>query len=148
MITDFLNFGFDICNPPSLIISYLTLVCACLVFETLVAKAGLVWVYRPLPSHLMDAVSHCPCTVVLGTRLYISSFEPCLEKSYHLLRYTSTMACSILLTMVKFFVEFSSYVLSEHLLYSSGYDRPSERHCGLSMSFIVYKKVEVIKNLW
>lgn len=38
MITDFLNFGFDTCNPLSLVVSYLTLVCA------LVAKAGLVWV--------------------------------------------------------------------------------------------------------
>lgn len=87
----------------------------------------------------MGAVFHRPCTAGLGTLL---------KKSYHLLRYISTMACSILLTMIKFLVEFSSYVFSEHLLYSSGYDRPNERHCGISVSFIVHKKVEVIKNLW
>lgn len=109
------------------------------------------WISRPFSSHLMDVVSQgfFPCTVVSGhfcELLHLSH-----EKSFQnriAFDDRSTVAYFILLTVVKFFAEFSSYVFFEHPLYSSGYGRPSEWRYEISVSFSVHKKAEVIKTLW
>lgn len=109
------------------------------------------WISRPFSSHLMDVVSQgfFPCTIVSGhfcELLHLSH-----EKSFQnriAFDDRSTVAYFILLTVVKFFAEFSSYVFFEHPLYSSGYGRPSEWRYEISVSFSVHKKAEVIKTLW